>query len=109
MQLPNHDHPCQGCFLEQQRGGRVCPAAREVYGLPDIEAERHATALHAAVLADAQAVPGFAELVRHDAFSRTAVLPAPISLGLVAAPTSDPLFLNTPKEVIHVVLPPRRS
>jgi hypothetical protein len=49
--------PCEGCAFQESRGGRVCPAAREVYGLPDVEAQRHAETLYAAVLADAQRVP----------------------------------------------------
>lgn len=51
------NHPCRGCFLEQQRGGRVCPAAREIHGLPDVGAERRAAPLHAAILRDASPAP----------------------------------------------------
>ena len=103
---PDHNHPCEGCFLAEQREGRVCPAARDL-GLPDVKAQRHAEALHAAILADAGRVPGFAELVRHDAINRTGVLPASISLGLLAAPLPHPLYRDSPKEVIRVALPSR--
>lgn len=65
--------PCHRCVLQESRDGRVCPAAREVYGLPDVETERHAAALHAAILADAQGAPGFAELVRRDAIRQPQV------------------------------------
>jgi hypothetical protein len=102
----NQDHACRGCFLAGQREGRVCPAARDAYGLPDVEAQRHAAALHAAILADAGRVPGFAELVRRDAVSHTGALAASISLGLLA-PSSDPLFPDSRKEAIRVALPAR--
>jgi hypothetical protein len=106
---PNDNHPCRGCFLEQQRGGLVCPAAREVHSLPDVDAERHAAALHAAILADAKGVLGFAELVRRDAVSHhTGVLPASICLGLLAAPSSDAAPTDS-KEVIRVSVPSRTS
>jgi hypothetical protein len=104
---PNH-HPCQGCALEQARGGRVCPAARDL-GLPDVEVQRHAQALHAAILADAGRTPGFAELVRRDAMSRTAALPVSISLGLLTAPALAPSFPDSRKEAIRAALPPRTS
>lgn len=103
----NHDHPCDGCLLQESREGRVCPAARAVHGLPDVEAQRHAEALHAAILADAGHVPGFAELVRGDAISRTGVLPASISLGLLTAPLPHPMYTDSPKEVVRVALPSR--
>jgi hypothetical protein len=96
--------------LQEQRSGRICPSARHVYGLPDIaEAQRHADALHAAILSDAQNVPAFAELVRRDAMSRTAALPASFSLGLLAAPSPDPLSHEARKEAIRVAIPPRTS
>ncbi len=104
---PNQSHPCNKCILQEARDGRVCPAARDVHSLPDVEAQRHAEALHAAILADAGRVPGFAELVRRDAISRTGVLPAAISLGLLAAPAPDPLYTDSRKEVIRVALPAR--
>jgi hypothetical protein len=103
-------HPCHGCLLQEQRDGRVCPAAREVYGLPDvIEAQRRADVLHAAIVEDAQTIPAFADLVRFDAMSPTAALPASISLGLLAAPSLVPLFPDSRKEAIRAVLPPRTS
>jgi hypothetical protein len=107
MTPPNpNQHPCRGCFLEQQREGRVCPAAR-AQGLPDVETERHAAALHAAILADAQGLPGFAELVRRDAVSHhTGALPASIRHGLLAAPSSDSVSTDS-KEVIRVSIPSR--
>jgi hypothetical protein len=107
MALPKHNHPCKDCALQEARAGRVCPAARDVHGLPDVEADRHGEALHAAILADAQSVPGFVELVRRDAFSHhTGVLPASISLGLLAAPSPDSVSTDH-KEVIRVALASR--
>jgi hypothetical protein len=106
MTPPNHNHPCRGCALQEARDGRVCPAARDA-GLPDVEAQRHAAALHAAILADAQTVPAFAELVRRDAVSHTAVLSAAVRLGLLVAPSSDPLSPDSRREVIRVALPSR--
>jgi hypothetical protein len=103
---PDHNHPCEGCFLAEQREGRVCPAARDL-GLPDVEAQRHAESLYAAILADVGRTPGFAELVRGDAISHTGVLPASISLGLLAAPSPDSVSTNSPKEVIRVAIPSR--
>jgi hypothetical protein len=89
--------------LEEARDGRVCPAARDVYELPNVEAQRHAEALHAAILADAECLPGFAELVRWDAASRhTGALPASMRLGLLAAPSPDPAIHDSAKEVVHV-------
>lgn len=94
---PNHRHPCEGCALEEARDGRVCSAARDVYELPNVEA------LHAAILADAECLPGFAELVRWDAASRhTGALPASMRLGLLAAPSPDPAIHDSAKEVVHV-------
>jgi hypothetical protein len=100
---PNHSHPCERCFLQEQRGGRVCPVAHEVHRLPDVEAERHAAALHAAILADAEVVVGFAELVRRDAVSHhTGALPASIRLGLLVAPSADTPSPVT-KELAYVI------
>jgi hypothetical protein len=102
--LPSHEHPCWGCFLEQQRGGRVCPAAREVYSLPDVEAQRHTAALHAAVLADAGRTSGFAELVRGDAVRRRAgVLSVPHPSRSALCPSSSPATHDSAKGVVHVV------
>ena len=36
---PSHDHTCEGCALQEARDGRVCPSARDDYGLPDVEAQ----------------------------------------------------------------------
>lgn len=95
-------HPCESCALQEARDGRVCPAAREVHGLPDVEAQRYGAALHDAILADAQGLPGFAELVRRDAVSHhTGALPASIRLGLLAAPSSDPPTTDS-KELVYV-------
>jgi hypothetical protein len=94
-------HPCQGCALEEARGGRVCPAAH-AYGLPDVEAQRHAAALHAAILADPQRLPGFAELVRRDAITcPTGALPASLGRGLLEAHLSDPATHGSAKEVVY--------
>ena len=105
---PNQNFVCQGCFLQEQRSGRVCPTARDAYGLPDvIEAQRRADVLHAAIVADAQAVPAFADLLRLDAMSPAVALPASISLGLLAAPSLAPVFPDSRKEVILAALPSR--
>lgn len=110
MTPPTDHHICSNCFLQEQRSGRVCRAARDVYGLPDvIEAQRKADVLHAAVLADAQSVTAFAELVRRDAMSPRVALPASVSLGLLVAPSFDPLSDDARKERAHAVLPPRTS
>jgi hypothetical protein len=74
-----------------------------------VEAQRHAAALHAAILADAVSVPAFAELVRLDAMSRRAALPASISVGLLAAPSLDPSFPDARKEAVRAVIPSRTS
>jgi hypothetical protein len=104
---PNHPHSCSNCILQEARDGRVCPSAR-LQGLPDAEAERHGAALHAAILADAKEVLGFAELVRRDALSHhTGVLPASIRLGLLATPSPNPVPTDSPKEVVRVALPSR--
>jgi hypothetical protein len=102
---PNPNLLCEGCFLAEQRDGRVCPAARDVHGLPDVEAHRHAQALHDAILADAGRTPGFAELVHRDAASHTGVLPAAIRLGLLIAPSPNPLFPDAPRRSIRVTIP----
>jgi hypothetical protein len=104
MASPDHKHPCNGCALQEARDGRVCPAARDAYNLPDVEAEHHGAALHAAILADAQSLPGFAELARRDALSHPAgALPASIRLGLLAAPSSQPVPHHAAKEVVHAL------
>jgi hypothetical protein len=106
---PTDNHPCGGCALQEARDGRVCPVARDAFGLPDVETQRHAEALHAAILAEAQQRPAFAELVRHDAMSHTAALPASIRLGLLAAPAPVSIPTDGAKEVIRVALPPRTA
>jgi hypothetical protein len=107
---PPHNSVCQGCFLQEQRSGRICPAARTVYGLPDVaEAQRRAAVLHAAILADARAVPAFADLVRHDAMSPAVALPASIRLGLLAAPPLVSLPLDSRKEAVRVAIPSRTA
>jgi len=102
---PAHNFRCEGCVLQEARGGRVCPAAREVHGLPDIETKRHAAALHAAILADAGRIPGFAELVRRDAIGRrrAGVLSAPNPSRLAQCPPSDLVTHDSAKEVVHVL------
>lgn len=105
---PNHNHPCEGCFLQESRDGRTCPAAHDIHGLADLVAQHRAEALHAAILADAGRVPGFAELVRRDAMSHTGALPAAVRLGLLAAPSPDAVSSDSRKEHIYV-LPPRTA
>ena len=97
-------HPCHSCALQESRDGRVCPAARDDYSLPDVETERHAAALHAAILADAQGIPGFAELVRRDAIGRgrSGVLSVPNPSRPALCPSSSPATHNSAKEVVHV-------
>lgn len=110
MARPNHNHFCDGCFLQEQREGRVCPAAHDVYGLPDLaEAASRAAALHTAVAQDAEAVPGFGELVSRDAASRTGILPMSIRLGLLAIPAAEPLSPDSRKEAVRVLASPRTS
>lgn len=102
----NHQHPCENCVLQEARDGRVCPAARDAYGLEDLVAQRRAEALHAAILADAGRTPCFAELVRRDAMNRTGALPAAIRLGLPTADSPHSLSPDRPKEVIRRVALP---
>lgn len=103
MTPPNH--PCEHCVLQEARDGRVCPAAREVHGLPDVEAQRHAAALHAAILADAEGVPGLAELVRRDAIGRrrAGVLSVPNPSRPALSPSPNPATHNSAKEAVHVL------
>lgn len=108
MTPPPSHHPCEGCALQEARGGRVCPAVCEVYGLADLVAQHRAEALHTAILADAGRVPGLAELIRRDAMSRTGALPTAVRLGLLAAPTPDPMSTDARKEYVRV-LPPRTA
>lgn len=79
---------------------------RDAYDPEAAEARRRAVALHAAVVTDAQNVPALAELMRCDALSRTAAVPASISLGLVAPPLV-PLSPDPRKEAVRVLIPSR--
>jgi hypothetical protein len=107
---PNYHHSCENCALQEARDGRVCPAAREVYGLPDvIKAQRRADVLHAAIVEDARNVPAFADLVRLDAMSPAVASPAAISLGLLPAPSLAPLFPDSRKEAVRVAIPSRTA
>jgi hypothetical protein len=106
---PNSHHICENCVLQEARDGRVCPSARTIYGLADLVAQRRADVLHAAIVADAQNVPAFAELVRHDAMSPAVALPASISLGLLPAPPLVPLSLDSRKEAVRVAIPSRTA
>lgn len=100
---PPPPHLCEGCALQESRDGRVCPAASDAYGLPDVAAERHAAALHAAIVADAGRIPSFAELVRRDAIGRRArVLSVPNPSRPVLCPSSSPTTHDSAKEVVHV-------
>lgn len=100
---PDH-HPCLGCVLQEQRGGRVCPAAREVHALDDLEVQSSADVLHAAIVADAQTIPSLGELVRLEAHQYPAGLAAAFRLGLLAVPSADPVP-DSRKEIPHVAVP----
>jgi hypothetical protein len=102
-------HPCQGCALQEARGGRVCPAAREVHRLPDVEAQPRADVLHAAIVQEARPVPALPELVRRDAVSLAGALPVATRLGLLPAPAPAPLSHHPRKEVIRVLVASRTS
>lgn len=100
---PNHDHPCEGCYLQEARDGRVCPSARHTHGLADLVAQRQAEVLRAAILADLGRTAGFVELVRLEAQQRRPKLLTPSPRLLPAAPaTSTPHTQQ--KEAIHVVV-----
>jgi hypothetical protein len=102
MTPPPNPHPCQGCPIEEARDGRVCPAARDAYGLPDVETQRRADVLHAAILADAGCTPGFVELVRRDAITRPAgALSGSLGRALLVAHLSDPATHDSAKEVVR--------
>jgi hypothetical protein len=105
---PNH-HLCEGCALQEARDGRVCPAARDVYDLPDVEAQRRAEVLHAAIVQEARPVPALPELVRRDAVSRTGELPVATRLGLLPSLVPDPLAHDPRKEAIRVLIASRTS
>jgi hypothetical protein len=112
---PNHNHPCDShacdhCYLCDVVG--ICCMTVSSGQRAQLEAEHRTGSsdwLHAAILADAQHVPAFADLVRLDALSRTIALPASISLGLLAAPSPDPLHHDAREEDIVVVAIPSRT
>jgi hypothetical protein len=93
--LTHDSHPCVGCFLQEHRGGRVCPAARDTYALLDLaEAQPQTEALHVAIVRDAQATASLPELVRQDATASSLS-----RAGLLAAvPSSDPLSHDSREE-----------
>lgn len=108
--LPNHradSHACASCALQEARGGRICPAARE-QGLPDVAAERHAATLYAAVLAEAQGGRlSLAELVSQEVVAHhTGIFPASIQHDLAPTPT-DPSSPELRREVVRVAIPAR--
>lgn len=96
-------HRCHGCALQESRDGRVCPAAREVHGLPDVVAQRHAAVLRAAVLADAGRLLGFAELVRREVEHRHRELLAAAQAALPAGPVPSPA--HEPRKEVPCRLP----
>lgn len=104
MSPPSDRHPCLGCFLQERRGGRVCPAAREVHALDNLEVQRDAEALHAAILRDAGTIPSLGELVRLEAHQYPLRLAAAFRLGLLAVPSADPVP-DSRKEPSHVAVP----
>jgi hypothetical protein len=109
MTPPSNNPFCSNCFLQEQRSGRVCPAARDVYGLPDVDEAQRRDVLHVAIRSDAQSVPAFADLVRLDAMSPAVALPASIRLGLLPAPSFAPLFPDSRKEAIRIAIPSRTT
>jgi hypothetical protein len=100
---PPPNHPCESCHLQEARGGRVCPRARDAYGLADLVAQHQAEALHAAILADAGRTPGFAELVRLEAQQPQTKLLAP-SPRLLPAASAVSTAHNQQKETIRVAI-----
>lgn len=106
MSPPFSQHPCSGCFLQEQRGGRVCPAAREVHALDDLEVKR-GEMLRAAIVADAQAVVSFAELLRRDAAQGRLphVLAGGAASALLLPPVGGPMRTHSGKELVHVHVP----
>ncbi len=106
---PPRPHPCEGCALQEARDGRVCPAAREVYTLPDVEAQRRADILHAAIVQEARPVPALPELVRLDALNHRGELPVATRLGLLPSPAPGLLAPVHRKEAIRVLIASRAS
>jgi hypothetical protein len=102
MSPPSSNHPCHNCLLQEQRQGRVCPAAHDVYGLPDLQAQQHAEALRQGITQDALVIPQLPALVQLDA-QLSRALPAAERLGLVAA-AADPLATASRKETTRVLL-----
>jgi hypothetical protein len=98
---PDVDTLCTGCFLYEQRGGRVCPMLdrqAEQAG----EAERRATErLRALVLADAPRVRNLVEMICQEAEGRSCEQPASTPLALPAAPTWP--VSPEPRKEPHVV------
>jgi hypothetical protein len=94
-------HPCEGCVLQEARGGRVCPAAHSAHGLADLEVQHRAERLHAAIVREAGTTPSLPELVRQEP---RLLLPATVRLGLLAAPAADPRSDDSRKEILRVVL-----
>jgi hypothetical protein len=70
--LPDYNTSCSGCFLYEQRGGRVCPML-DRQAQEAAEAERQ-DVLWALVLAEVIDAPSLIELVRDEA---QAVVPVP--------------------------------
>jgi hypothetical protein len=97
-------HRCEGCFLQEQREGSVCPGARDAYGLADVQAERNSEALRAAIQLDAYSYPSLAQLVRIDAAqaARDAQLGGASLLVIDAAPAGLLPVAATDEEVICV-------
>jgi hypothetical protein len=62
----DNDTTCAGCFLYQQRGGRVCPMLDQQADEAS-SAVRRAVALRALILAEAPVAPSLIELVRQEA------------------------------------------
>jgi hypothetical protein len=95
-----HHHPCGDCILQEARGGRVCPAARDAYRLPDVEVERHAQVLRALVLAEAPNHTSLIELVRQEAEWRRQELPSSSPRALPTATASS--ISVEPRKEAHV-------
>lgn len=110
MTPPPHDlHPCQGCFLQEHRSGRVCPAARDTYGLPDVaEEQRRAELLRAAILQDAPTGLSLIELVRQEAQARQLGPSRSAPLALPPAPASS-LSHDSRKEAAYDIAVPSRT
>ena len=94
-------HPCEGCFLQEEREGRVCPAAHDIYGLPDVQAERNRESLRAAIQLDAYSYPSLDQLVRIDA--ARGALPGGALLPMIEAAPAAPLSLASVEEEVICV------